>query len=54
MADWKRKNCWQAFLDSKKDDKSGKIMDDTKFKSDHVIIKTDPVSYTSDPLSIKS
>ena len=54
MTDWKGNYCWQAFQDRKKDDKSGKIMDDTRFKSDHVIIKTDPVSYKSDPLSIKS
>ena len=61
MADWKGNYCWQALQDSKKDGKSGKIMDVATFKIDRVIIKTDPdsfksdlVSFKSDPLSFKS
>ena len=54
MADWKGNYCWQALQDSKKDGKSGKIMDVATLKIDRVSIKTDPVSYKSDPLSIKS
>ena len=54
MADWKGNYSWQAFQDSKKDDKSGNIMDDATFKSDPLSIKSDSVSFKSDPVSFKS
>ena len=53
MADWKGNYSWQALQDSKKDGKSGKIMDVATFKIDRIIIKTDQVSFKSDPVSIK-
>ena len=49
MADWKGNYCWQALQDSKKDGKSGKIMDVATFKIDRVIIKTNPVNFKGWP-----
>ena len=38
MADWKGNYCWQALQDSKKDGKSGKIMDVATFKIEGTIL----------------